>query len=63
MEFLHFLTNANDRSERIWWILFKYILFVFFIATVSLSAMSIVFCLLLNGNFDVEFLYHPDKIR
>ena len=55
-----FLTQANNRSEWMWTIYFKYIA----ISIINLgitSIISIIYCYSTRGNLDVNHFYHPDK--
>ena len=58
-ESFRFLARANNTSEWLWDLYFKFIFggFQIFIATASIA--SVLLCLLWNDQFDVTLVYHP----
>lgn len=58
---IHFLQEANRRSEWLWSILFKYVVVSFF-SMASMSITSVFLCWLITTEFDVNHFYHPLKV-
>lgn len=56
-----FLEQANTKSERAWHILFKWVMGGFSISAVLNTVLSIFACLKKTGEFNAEYLYHPDR--
>ena len=52
---------ANGKSERIWILFFKYVMFGSAASTVLFSAISIVICQMKIGHFDAKHVYLPYK--
>lgn len=57
-----YLALASNKSDTFWMYYIKYILSGFAINSVAMAITSVWFCRLLNGQFDVEYLYHPHKL-
>lgn len=57
-----YLIRANNKSEWIWKIFFKYILAGFAISTVTVCTGSMIICYLAKGHFDSKSVYHVLKI-
>lgn len=57
-----FLALASNKSNKYWQYYFKYVLSGFAMSSVTMSTASVWFCWLLNGQFDVKYLYHPHKL-
>lgn len=53
-----FLAQANDKSEWLWQIHFKFFVGIFF-TIMTLSIASVLIFWLWNGYFDVTLVYHP----
>lgn len=56
-----YLAQANNKSEWLWKLFFKFV-FVFALTIAILSAASVSVCLIINGNFDSNRLFHPYRI-
>lgn len=56
-----FLENVNNKCEWMWRNYFKLVMKGFFIATVTISIISVFFCLYMYGNFDPNHLYYPAR--
>lgn len=55
-----FMVEANKTSENIS-IIYLNIVGYYPLVTISTCIVSIIFCLMIKGNFDTAFLYHPYK--
>lgn len=57
-----FLAQANNKSERVLEIFFKYIMGFCFFGTMNLIFFSFLYCWIWVGHFDVEHVYRPDRL-
>lgn len=60
---MHYLEDANNQSERMWKLVLKYVFSFFAVVVIVTCVVSGLLCLWIHGNFDVEYMYHPGKVR
>lgn len=58
-----YLNKTNDKCEWLCSFYWKFIMTGFFVATVGISATTILICRISHGNFDAEYLYLPIKLE
>lgn len=61
-ELFHFMEIANTRSERISKKYLKFVLVGFFLSTLIMSMVSLLYCWILNGAFDTKYVYHSFQV-
>lgn len=57
-----FLIEANNKSEWLWSVYFKYLMGGFFANMMVAAIISGALCYILSGHLDVDILYHPYKL-
>lgn len=55
-----YLVHANNTSERMWTLYFKYIA-ASMAGELATALLSIIYLCVTDGNFDVKYLYRPAK--
>lgn len=57
-----FMAQTNNKSERLWKFLLKYIMIGFAVNTAVTSIVSVLLCWIRNGHFDTSLVFHPYKL-
>lgn len=53
------LKQTNEKCEWLWLLYNKYALSGYILNVITMAAVSVPYCYMVNGNFDVEHVYHP----
>lgn len=61
-DLFRFFVRANDQCEWMWKNYFKFAMVGTLVSGIASAAFSVLLCMILNGHFDVDYLYHPHQV-